>query len=66
LADKADLAEDKVALWLDANNGTLPTIKQAKTIAKALKLPFAGLYMFSGRLPPGKFLVSLRSGIRWN
>jgi Zn-dependent peptidase ImmA (M78 family) len=45
LAGKAGLAEDKVALWLDVNDRTLPTINQAKTIAKALKIPFAGLYM---------------------
>jgi Zn-dependent peptidase ImmA (M78 family) len=45
LASKTGVAEDKVALWLDVNDRTLPTINQAKTIAKALKIPFAGLYM---------------------
>jgi Predicted Zn peptidase len=45
LAKKTTLAEDKINKWLSINEDTLPTIIQAKKIAKALKIPFAGLYM---------------------
>lgn len=45
LAKKTTLAEDKINKWLSIDNDTLPTIIQAKKIAKVLKIPFAGLYM---------------------
>lgn len=37
--------QEKVALWEDESSGKYPTIKQAKTIAKCYRIPFAGLYM---------------------
>ena len=45
LAKKTGVSEDKVGSWLDVSNESYPTINQAKTLAKALKVPFAGLYM---------------------
>jgi len=42
---KTKLNVAKVPLWLDATNPSLPTIKQAKTLASCLHVPFAGLYM---------------------
>lgn len=60
LAKKTGLAEDRVGSWLDASNDEYPTLNQAKTIAKALKVPFAGLYMHKDNLPI-KQLPSLRN-----
>lgn len=60
LAKKTKLAEDKVGSWLDASNDTYPTLNQAKTLAKALKVPFAGLYMHKDNLPIRQ-LPSLRN-----
>lgn len=39
---------EKLAKWLDVSDTTLPTILQAKKIAKCLHIPFAGLYMNTG------------------
>lgn len=36
---------DKLNQWLDATDKSLPTILQAKKLAKCLHIPFAGLYM---------------------
>ena len=36
---------DRIDRWLDINDPTLPTILQAKKLAKCLHVPFAGLYM---------------------
>lgn len=36
---------EKIEKWIDVNDSTLPTINQAKKIAKVLNIPFAGLYM---------------------
>jgi Zn-dependent peptidase ImmA (M78 family)/transcriptional regulator with XRE-family HTH domain len=60
LAKKTGLAEEKVGLWLDVSNDTYPTLNQAKTLAKALKVPFAGLYMHKENLPI-KQLPALRN-----
>lgn len=60
LAKKTGLAEDKVGLWLDTSNDVYPTLNQAKTLAKALKVPFAGLYMHKNNLPI-KQLPALRN-----
>ncbi|HNY60942.1 MAG TPA: ImmA/IrrE family metallo-endopeptidase [Caldisericia bacterium] len=60
LAQKTGLAEDKVGSWLDVSSDAYPTLNQAKTIAKVLKVPFAGLYMHKGNLPI-KQLPSLRN-----
>ena len=45
------LDDDKIALWLDTSNSSLPTIKQAKKIASCLHIPFAALYMNPGDIP---------------
>jgi len=60
LAKKTGLTEDKVRSWLDPSNDAYPTLNQAKTLAKALKVPFAGLYMHKDNLPI-KQLPSLRN-----
>ena len=39
---------EKLKRWLDVSDTTLPTILQAKKIAKCLHMPFAGLYMNTG------------------
>ena len=39
---------EKLVKWLDVSDATLPTILQAKQIAKCLHIPFAGLYMNTG------------------
>ena len=36
---------ERIRKWLDVKDPALPTINQAKKIAKALNIPFAGLYM---------------------
>lgn len=36
---------EKIEKWIDVNDPTLPTILQAKKLAKCLHIPFAGLYM---------------------
>ena len=45
LINKTGYKKDKIIKWLDVNDSTLPTIIQAKKIAKTLNIPFAGLYM---------------------
>lgn len=60
LAKKTGVSEDKVGSWLDVSNESYPTINQAKTLAKALKVPFAGLYMNKNNIPI-KQLPSLRN-----
>ncbi|MDR1546193.1 MAG: ImmA/IrrE family metallo-endopeptidase [Deltaproteobacteria bacterium] len=60
LAKKIGLSEDKVMLWISIGNNTLPSINQAKLIAKALKLPFAGLYMNKNNIKIGH-LPSIRN-----
>lgn len=45
LSDTANLNKDKVDQWLDVTDPTLPTILQAKRLAKCLHVPFASLYM---------------------
>ena len=39
---------DKLNQWLDVTDASLPTILQAKKLAKCLHIPFAGLYMNTG------------------
>lgn len=43
----AKIAEDKVALWENVASDKLPTINQAKTLAKHYRVLFAGFYMNS-------------------
>ena len=51
IVDRTKLNADKVALWVDASDPTLPTIKQAKSIANCMHVPFAGLYMNPSDIP---------------
>ena len=45
LARKTQKDTDVVAEWCDAESAELPTINQAKMLARALRIPFACLYM---------------------
>jgi Zn-dependent peptidase ImmA (M78 family) len=60
LSQKTGVSEEKVNEWLDASNNTFPTFNQAKSLAKILKIPFAGLYMIKDKLPINQ-LPSLRN-----
>lgn len=43
--EKTKLDLKSIEKWLDVSDSSLPTILQAKKIAKCLHIPFAGLYM---------------------
>ena len=43
----AKFPEAKVTLWEDETSNKLPTIRQAKELAKCYRVPFAGFYMNS-------------------
>lgn len=43
----AKFPEAKITLWEDETSDKLPTIRQAKELAKCYRVPFAGLYMNS-------------------
>lgn len=45
LQNSTRFQREKLEKWLDVSDTTLPTILQAKKIAKCLHMPFAGLYM---------------------
>jgi Zn-dependent peptidase ImmA (M78 family)/transcriptional regulator with XRE-family HTH domain len=60
LSQKTGQTEERIGNWLDAKNTDYPTIVQAKSLAKVLKIPFAGLYMNKEKLPI-KQLPSLRN-----
>ena len=45
LQKKTNFSIDKLNKWSDSTDATLPTITQAKKIAKSLHIPFAALYM---------------------
>lgn len=51
LAGKTGLDKEKVVAWLDVSSDAYPTFNQAKALAKALKIPFAGLYMQKDNIP---------------
>lgn len=51
LAHKLSYSSDKIKRWLDLNDSLLPTINQAKALAKVLHVPFAALYMNSKDIP---------------
>lgn len=51
IINKTKLNPAKISLWLDTTNPALPTIKQAKTLAACLHIPFAGLYMNPDDIP---------------
>ena len=48
LQSSTHFQKEKLEKWLDVTDSTLPTILQAKKIAKCLHMPFAGLYMNTG------------------
>lgn len=60
LSQRTGHPEEKISAWLDVDNYSFPTINQAKSLAKVLKVPFAGLYMNRNNLPI-KQLPSLRN-----
>ncbi len=47
IINKTGLSENKLEEWLDLSSPTLPTVNQAKKLAKCLSVPFACLYMDS-------------------
>ena len=51
LVSKGKFKVDRLARWLDVTDTLLPTIKQAKTLASCLHIPFAGLYMNPTDIP---------------
>lgn len=51
LKKKTHTTEEKLSKWMDVNDSELPTIRQAKTLAAALHIPFAGLYMNPEDIP---------------
>ena len=48
LQSSTHFQKEKLEKWLDISDAALPTILQAKKIAKCLHIPFAGLYMNTG------------------
>lgn len=48
LSNKTKFSMDKLHQWFDVDDDSLPTILQAKKLAKFLHIPFAGLYMNTG------------------
>ena len=57
---KTKLKQNKYSQWVDINNPLLPTIKQAKSIAACIHVPFAGLYM-EPNLVPYKSIPSIKN-----
>lgn len=45
LSQRTSFPEEKIREWLTVDGTAYPTISQAKLLAKALRVPFAGLYM---------------------
>lgn len=43
----ANFSEARISIWEDISSGQLPTINQAKELAKCYRVPFAGFYMNS-------------------
>ncbi len=60
LAERTEQTEERICSWLDIKNDDFPTINQAKSVAKALKVPLAGLYMSKENIPIQK-LPKLRN-----
>ena len=51
LSQRGKFKEERLRRWMDSADSLLPTIKQAKTIATCLHIPFAGLYMNPKDIP---------------
>jgi len=60
LSQRMGITEERISTWLNPSSENFPTINQAKSLAKVIKVPFAGLYMDRVRLPI-KQLPSLRN-----
>lgn len=60
LAQRMHISEEIVAKWLTTDNAAVPTINQAKILAKVLRVPFAGLYMSKENINI-KHLTNLRN-----
>lgn len=57
---KTKLKRNRYSKWIDVNDPLLPTIKQAKSIATCIHVPFAGLYM-EPDLVPYKSIPSIKN-----
>ena len=57
ISEKIRQNANRVDKWLDVNDKTLPTIKQAKRLATCLHIPFAGLYMNPDDIPVEKIPI---------
>lgn len=51
IIERAKIRPEKWDSWIDPSDKSLPTIKQAKTIARFLHVPFAALYMNASDIP---------------
>ena len=40
-----NFTQERITVWEDTSSDKIPTINQAKAIAKCYRIPFAGLYM---------------------
>ena len=66
LIRKGGFKEDRLNKWLNISETLLPTVKQAKTLAACLHLPFAALYMNSCDIPVHKIPVLKNMRTLWN
>ena len=51
IEDKTSFNEAKILLWEQIDSEVMPTINQARILAKCYRIPFAGLYMNSEDIP---------------
>lgn len=61
LASKVKVDEEKVKIWLDPTSKMRPSFSKAKKIAKAIHVPFAGLYLTSEALELSDYKKSKRN-----
>ena len=63
IIERAKIKPEKWNAWLDLSDKSLPTIKQAKTLARFLHVPFAALYMNASDIPLHKIpkFLNMRS-----
>ena len=66
LIRKGGFKEDRLNKWLNISETLLPTVKQAKTLAACLHLPFAALYMNSCDIPVHKIPALKNMRTLWN
>lgn len=61
VASKVNVEEEKVLTWLDPTSSIRPSFSMAKKIAKAIHVPFAGLYLTSEALEMTDYKKSKRN-----